>query len=133
VPGHGRAGYIQASESGGEPLAGGGPGRQGARFEPGQMVERQPNDLLFGQRRAPGGTALGRPPGGGRKAAGLYARLLAAEPHATGRTQTGGRLSVSYCVPEINKAVAEMFPASKGMFGSPRITVSSRLFLSGVD
>ena len=97
------------------------------------MVERQPYDLLFGQRRAPGGTALGRPPGGGRKAAGLYARLLAAEPHATGRTQTGGRPSVSYCVPEINKAVAEMFSASKGMYGSPRITVSSRLFLSGVD
>ena len=60
------------------------------------MVERQPNDLLFGQRRAPGGTALGRPPGGGWKAAGLYARLLAAEPHATGRTQTGGRPIFSY-------------------------------------
>jgi hypothetical protein len=26
-----------------------------------------------------------------------------------------------------------MFSASKGMYGSPRITVSSRLFLSGVD
>ena len=29
------------------------------------------------------GTKLGRPPGGGRKAADLYAQLLAAEPHAT--------------------------------------------------
>ena len=76
--------YIQASESGGEP-----PGRwwgRGARalgFEPGQRVEREPYDLLFGQRKAPDGTRLGRPPDGGRKAADLYARLLAAEPHAT--------------------------------------------------
>ena len=38
---------------------------------------------MFGQREAPDGTPLGRPPGSGRKAAELYARLLAAEPHAT--------------------------------------------------
>ena len=42
-----------------------------------------PYDLLFGERKAPDGTSLGRPPDGGRKAADLYARLLAAEPHAT--------------------------------------------------
>ena len=47
------------------------------------MVEREPYDLLFGQRKAPDGTPLGRPPGNGRKAADIYARLLAAEPHAT--------------------------------------------------
>ena len=47
------------------------------------MVERKPYDLLFGKRKAPDGTPLGRPPGNGRKAADLYARLLAAEPHAT--------------------------------------------------
>ena len=76
--------YIQASEAGGEP-----PGRwwgTGAKalgLEPGQTVERHPYDLLFGQRKAPDGIALGRPPDGGRKAVGLYARLLAAEPHAT--------------------------------------------------
>jgi conjugative relaxase-like TrwC/TraI family protein len=76
--------YIQASESGGEP-----PGRwwgRGAKalgFEPGQIVERKPYDLLFGQRKAPDGTRLGKPPDVGRKAADLYAKLLAAEPHAT--------------------------------------------------
>jgi len=76
--------YIQASESGGEP-----PGRwwgTGARalgLEHGQVVERGAYDLLFGQRKAPDGTPLGRPQGGGRKAADVYARLLAAEPHAT--------------------------------------------------
>ncbi len=39
--------------------------------------------LLFGERQALDGTQLGRPPSSGRKAADLYAQLLAAEPHAT--------------------------------------------------
>ena len=76
--------YIQASESGGEPPGRWwGPGAKALGFEPGQRVERKPYDLLFGKRKAPDGTPLGRPPDGGRKAADLYARLLAAEPHAT--------------------------------------------------
>jgi conjugative relaxase-like TrwC/TraI family protein len=49
----------------------------------GQRVERTPYDLLFGERKAPDGTQLGRSPGNGRKAADLYAQLLAVEPHAT--------------------------------------------------
>src|SRR6202042_3085925 len=44
---------------------------------------REPYDLLFGERKAPDGAQLGRPPNGGRKAADLYETLLAAEPHAT--------------------------------------------------
>ena len=76
--------YIQASESGGEPPGRWwGPGAKALGFEPGQRVEREPYDLLFGERKAPDGTQLGRPPDGGRKAADLYAALLAAEPHAT--------------------------------------------------
>ena len=76
--------YIQASETGGEPPGRWwGPGAQALGFEVGQTVERQPYDLLFGQRKAPDGTRLGKPPDGGRKAADVYARLLAAEPHAT--------------------------------------------------
>ena len=76
--------YIQASESGGEPPGRWwGPGARALGFEPGQTVERQPYDLLFGERKSPDGTQLGRSPGGGRKAADLYAALLAAEPHAT--------------------------------------------------
>jgi hypothetical protein len=76
--------YIQASETGGEPPGRWwGPGAKALGFEPGQAVERQPYDLLFGERKAPDGTPLGRPPGNGRKAADLYAQLLAAEPHAT--------------------------------------------------
>ena len=76
--------YIQASEAGGEPPGRWwGPGAKALGLEHGQTVERKPYDLLFGQRKAPDGTLLGRPPGGGRKAADLYAKLLAAEPHAT--------------------------------------------------
>jgi hypothetical protein len=76
--------YIQASESGGEPPGRWwGPGARALGLEPGQTVEREPYDLLFGERRAPDGTQLGRPPGNGRKAADPYAALLAAEPHAT--------------------------------------------------
>jgi conjugative relaxase-like TrwC/TraI family protein len=76
--------YIQASESGGEPPGRWwGPGAKALGFESGQRIERKPYDLLFGERKAPDGTRLGRPPGDGRKAADLYAQLLAAEPHAT--------------------------------------------------
>ncbi len=76
--------YIQASESGGEPPGRWwGPGAKALGFEPGQRIEREPYDLLFGERKAPDGTQLGRPPNGGRKAADLYSHLLAAEPHAT--------------------------------------------------
>jgi conjugative relaxase-like TrwC/TraI family protein len=76
--------YIQASESGGEPPGRWwGPGAKALGFDNGQRVERKPYDLLFGERKAPDGTQLGRPPGNGRKAADLYAKLLAAEPHAT--------------------------------------------------
>jgi conjugative relaxase-like TrwC/TraI family protein len=76
--------YIQASESGGEPPGRWwGPGAQALGLQPGQLVERKPYDLLFGERKAPDGTQLGRPPGGGRKAAEIYGQLLAAESHAT--------------------------------------------------
>jgi hypothetical protein len=52
---------------------------QALGLEPGQIVERGPSDLLFGERKAPDGTPLGRPPGSGQNAAGIYPRLLAAD------------------------------------------------------
>src|SRR5271154_3798954 len=71
--------YLQASESGGEPPGRWwGPGAEALGLEPGQVVEREPFDLLFGQRKAPDGTQLGRRPVSGRKAADIFARLLAA-------------------------------------------------------
>ena len=49
--------YIQASESGGEPPGRWwGPGARALGFKDGQTVEREPYDLLFGERKAP--TAL---------------------------------------------------------------------------
>ena len=76
--------YLQASEKGGEPPGRWwGPGAQALGLAHGQLVERGPYDLLFGQRKAPDGVPLGKPPGGGRKAHDIYARLLAGEPHAT--------------------------------------------------
>jgi conjugative relaxase-like TrwC/TraI family protein len=80
--------YLQASEDGGEPPGRWwGPGAEALGFQRGQVVEREPYDLLFGERKAPDGTPLGRPPGGGRKATDIYAQLLAAEPHATAERQ----------------------------------------------
>ena len=88
--------YIQASEGGGEPPGRWwGPGAQALGLEPGQVVERRPYDLLFGERKAPDGTPLGRPPGSGQNAAGIYARLLAAEPQATAERQRELRLEAA--------------------------------------
>ena len=88
--------YIQASEGGGEPPGRWwGPGAQALGLEPGQVVERGPYDLLFGERKAPDGTPLGRPPGSGQNAAGIYARLLAAEPQATAERQRELRLEAA--------------------------------------
>jgi hypothetical protein len=53
--------FLQASESGGEPPGRWwGPGAQALGFKPGQTVEREPYDLLFGQRQAPDGTPAGQ-------------------------------------------------------------------------
>jgi hypothetical protein len=49
----------------------------------------------FGQRKAPDGTRLGKPPNGGRKAADVYARLLAAELHATAERRRELRLEAT--------------------------------------
>ncbi len=88
--------YIQASETGGEPPGRWwGPGAKALGLEPGQVVERKPYDLLFGQRKAPDGTPLGKPPANARKAADLYARLLTAEPHATAERRHELRLEAT--------------------------------------
>ncbi len=88
--------YIQASEAGGEPPGRWwGPGAQALGLEPGQVVERKPYDLLFGERKAPDGTPLGRPPSSGRKAADIFAALMAAEPHATAERKRELRLEAT--------------------------------------
>jgi hypothetical protein len=56
--------YLQAAEAGEPPGRWWGPGAEALGFQQGQVVERGPYDLLFGHRRAPDGTPLGRPPAG---------------------------------------------------------------------
>ena len=76
--------YIEPAENGSEPPGRWwGPGAQALGFAPGEVVEREAYELLFGERKAPDGTPLGRPPNGSKRAAGVYAGLLAAEPQAT--------------------------------------------------
>ncbi len=75
--------YIEAADGGEPPGRWWGPAAEALGFRPGQFIEREPYDLLFGRRQAPDGTQLGRQLPGGRPAADLYVRLLAAEPHAT--------------------------------------------------
>jgi conjugative relaxase-like TrwC/TraI family protein len=88
--------YIQASEAGGEPPGRWwGPGAKALGLEPGQVVERGAYELLFGQRKAPDGTLLGTPPANARKAADLYAKLLATEPHATAERRHELRLEAT--------------------------------------
>jgi conjugative relaxase-like TrwC/TraI family protein len=75
--------YLQASEAGEPAGRWWGGGAEALGFQRGQVVEREPYDLLFGHRKGPDGTSLGRPPGGKLKAAEVYAQLMAAELHAT--------------------------------------------------
>jgi conjugative relaxase-like TrwC/TraI family protein len=76
--------YIEASEKGGEPPGRWwGPAAEALGLAPGELVERESYELLFGERKAPDGTPLGRPPGRNTKAAEVYAGLLGAEPQAT--------------------------------------------------
>ena len=73
-----------------------GPGRaRPSASSPARWSNAEPYDLLFGERKAPDGTPLGRPPGSGRKAADIYARLLAAEPHATAERKRELRLEAT--------------------------------------
>ncbi|HEY1704085.1 MAG TPA: relaxase domain-containing protein, partial [Trebonia sp.] len=88
--------YIQASEAGGEPPGRWwGPGAKALGLDSGAVVDREPYELLFGERKAPDGTLLGRPPDSGKKAADLYAQLIATEPHATAERKHELRLEAT--------------------------------------
>jgi len=80
--------YLQASENGGEPPGRWGPGAAALGFAQGQLVEREPDDLLFGERKGPDGTPLGRPPVGGQAAEQIFEQLMAAS--RTRRRSGGG-------------------------------------------
>jgi hypothetical protein len=71
------------------------PGGEGTGLRSRAGVEREPYDLLFGERKAPDGTPLGRRPGGQAAAADMYATLLAADPHATAERRRELRIEAS--------------------------------------
>ncbi|HEV8526296.1 MAG TPA: MobF family relaxase [Actinomycetes bacterium] len=78
--------YIQAFEAGEPPGRWWGPGAEALGLSRGQRVDREPYDLLFGERRAPDGARLGRPPRfaeARERYREVRDELLAAEPHAT--------------------------------------------------
>jgi hypothetical protein len=58
-------------KAGGPPGRWWGPGAKSLGLEYGQLVDREPYDLLFGERKAPDGTQLGRPPGSVQNAASI--------------------------------------------------------------
>jgi hypothetical protein len=78
--------YIHAAEEGEPPGRWWGPGAEALGFARGQRVDREPYDLLFGERRGPDGAQLGRPPRFAQareRYREVLDQLLAAEPHAT--------------------------------------------------
>ena len=52
--------YLAATEAGEPPGTWWGPGAERLGFTAGQRVEREPSNLLFGQRKGPDGRKLGR-------------------------------------------------------------------------
>jgi hypothetical protein len=74
--------YLAAAEAGEPPGTWWGPGAERLGFAAGQQVQREPYDLLFGQRKSPDGQKLGRALSNAGKAAEIYQGLLAAEPGA---------------------------------------------------
>jgi conjugative relaxase-like TrwC/TraI family protein len=74
--------YLAAAEAGEPPGTWWGPGAERLGFAAGQMVEREPYNLLFGERKGPDGRKLGRAPANAGKAVEIYKGLVAAEPGA---------------------------------------------------
>jgi hypothetical protein len=90
--------YISATEAGEPPVRWWGPGAQALGLASGQEVECGSYDLLFGQRKSPDGTQLGRAPP--REAAAERYRqvrdvLLAGEPHATSERRAELRIEAA--------------------------------------
>ncbi len=90
--------YIHASEEGEPPGRWWGPGAEALGFARGQRVDREPYDLLFGERRGPDGAQLGRPPRFAQareRYREVRDQLLAAEPHATAEREAELRIEAA--------------------------------------
>ncbi len=90
--------YIHAAEEGEPPGRWWGPGAEALGFARGQRVDREPYDLLFGERRGPDGARLGRPPRFAQareRYREIRDQLLAAEPHATAEREAEPRIEAA--------------------------------------
>jgi conjugative relaxase-like TrwC/TraI family protein len=74
--------YLAAVEAGEPPGTWWGPGGERLGFAAGQVVEREPYNLLFGARKGREGRRLGRVPANAGRAVEIYKGLVAAEPGA---------------------------------------------------
>jgi hypothetical protein len=74
--------YLAAAEAGEPPGTWWGLGAERLGYATGQEVEREPYNLLFGERKGPDGAKLGRAPANAGKAVEIYKGMLAAEPGA---------------------------------------------------
>src|SRR5437763_17165177 len=85
--------YLAAAEAGEPPGTWWGPGAERLGFADGQRVEREPYNLLLGERKGPDGRKPGRAPADAGTAVELYQRLLAAELGATDHRRAALRLA----------------------------------------
>lgn len=76
------AGYYLAAAEGEPPGTRWEPCAERLGFTSGQQVEREPYNLLFGERKGPHGRKLARAPANAGKAVEIYKTLLGAEPGA---------------------------------------------------
>ena len=76
--------YINAAQAGEPPGRWFGKGAEALGFAAGQEVDREPYDVVYQQVDPRDGSRLGRKPGGYARYADHLARLMEAEPHATG-------------------------------------------------
>jgi hypothetical protein len=75
-----------------------GPGAEALGFARGQRVDREPYDLLFGERKGPEGAQLGRPPRFAQARERYWEirdQLLAAEPHAMAEREAELRIEAA--------------------------------------
>ena len=102
-----------------------GPGVTRLGFTASQQVEREPYDLLSGERKGPDGHKLGRAPANAGKAVEIYKGLVAAEPgaddHRRAEALTAGLLAeVDVILCEANDAaLAEVYPKHVGTISRP--------------
>jgi hypothetical protein len=90
--------YIHASDEGEPPGRWWGPGAEALGFARGQRVDREPYDLLFGERKGPEGAQLGRPPRFAQARERYWEirdQLLAAEPHAMAEREAELRIEAA--------------------------------------